>query len=70
MTTRNSLKICSLSGLSHIKVYKGAARPLMRPADLKDGIEFHGAEGLGRGVFVPDPIYSHEEGSAIFHMYT
>ena len=36
-TTINTLKITSLSGLSHIKVYKGAERPLLRPLDISAG---------------------------------
>ena len=31
-TTLNTLRITSMSGLQHIKVYKGASKPLLRPA--------------------------------------
>ena len=68
-TAKNSCKIVSLAGLPKVEVYKGASRPLLRPADLKEGMMFHGEHGLGKGVFVPEPDYEAEKESAIVKMY-
>lgn len=70
LTAKNSCKILSLAGIKNVKVYKGSAKPLLRPADLKEGMLFHGEHGLGRGVFVPEPNFEPEKTSAIFQMYT
>eukprot|EP01125_Pyxidicula_operculata_P004927 TRINITY_DN1822_c0_g1_i1.p1 TRINITY_DN1822_c0_g1~~TRINITY_DN1822_c0_g1_i1.p1 ORF type:complete len:166 (+),score=14.00 TRINITY_DN1822_c0_g1_i1:53-550(+) len=43
-TTQNALKVVEISGLSHIDVAKGCARPLIR--DLAICPEIHGDSGL------------------------
>lgn len=69
MTTENTLRIANLSGLSDVKVYKGAARPIVKPLDITDGIKVHGESGLGQGIEIPLPRKSSEDDSAIYHIY-
>ena len=68
-TTLNTLKITCISGLSHVKVHKGAGKPILRPLGISEGIEVHGEEGLGKGVHIPEPSYTHEKGSTLFNIY-
>ena len=58
-----------MSGMRHIKVYKGSAKPILRPQQLLGGEIIHGEDGLGKGVCLPNPTYTHEEGPTIYNIY-
>lgn len=52
LTFSNTRKICALAGQSHIPVFAGCPRPLMRP--LATAEDIHGATGL-QGATLPEP---------------
>ena len=68
-TTLNTLKITSMSGIRHIKVYKGASKVILRPLKSLGGEKIHGEEGLGKGIYLPDPTYTHEEGPFLYNIF-
>ena len=68
-TTLNTLKITSMSGIRHIKVYKGASKAILRPLESLGGEKIHGEEGLGKGIYLPDPTYTHEEGPFLYNIF-
>lgn len=60
--TRNTLQVLELIGASHIPVYMGAGKPLVR--ELKEKAKlFHGENGLGN-VILPAPAASPQSQSA------
>lgn len=52
LTERNARKVCELAGRRDVKVFKGAARPLVRPLVTAEHV--HGRTGLD-GPDLPDP---------------
>ncbi|HEY6423678.1 MAG TPA: nucleoside hydrolase [Pseudonocardiaceae bacterium] len=55
-TTSNALRLRALTGLHHVPVAAGAARPLVCPQDQRANSR-HGADGLGgRADLLPEPI--------------
>lgn len=62
LTTKNALKVCELAGRSDVKVYAGAARPLVRP--LVTAEQVHGKSGLD-GPDLPEPTMRPEERHAV-----
>lgn len=59
-TTRNALAVAEIAGLD-VPVHRGAARPLVAPA--QDAARIHGPTGLGDAV-LPEPARSAGPGSA------
>ncbi|KAI8322199.1 inosine-uridine preferring nucleoside hydrolase family protein [Martensiomyces pterosporus] len=54
-TTANTLRILKAAGIDDVKVYKGAAKPLVKPA--KYASDIHGPTGLDGTILLPDPDY-------------
>ena len=68
-TTKNTLKINAISGLSHIKVFKGAQRPLLRPLNVSAGQGVHGESGIGNGLTLPEAKSVEQQMNAVQGMY-
>ena len=60
-TTRNVLRVLSLTGHTGVPVAAGASSPLRRPLHTAENI--HGESGLD-GPEIPDPSFEHDERSA------
>jgi inosine-uridine nucleoside N-ribohydrolase len=60
--TRNALKVLEFSGLSHIPVIPGMARPLAQ--EPRHAPEIHGESGLD-GPTLPEPSLSPQDGHAV-----
>lgn len=51
LTTTNALRVLAVSGLAHVPVFEGAAKPLLRPSVVC--AEIHGESGLEGPIFPP-----------------
>ncbi|KAJ1896933.1 hypothetical protein LPJ66_003686 [Kickxella alabastrina] len=69
-TTANTISVMQAAGIKGIGVYKGASRPLVKPAAYAGDI--HGASGLAGTALLPEPdfaTYLSEDTNAVNAMY-
>jgi purine nucleosidase len=62
LTEKNARKICELAGRSDLRVFAGAARPLVRPLVTAEYV--HGKSGLD-GPDLPEPVMPLQAGHAV-----
>ena len=64
LSTENALRVLDIVGLSHVEVFQGANKPLLREFD-GEGARVHGSDGLGETHMPPSPRGAGAEFAAI-----
>ena len=54
LSTENALRVLDIVGLSHVEVFEGANKPLLREFG-GEGARVHGSDGLGETRMPPSP---------------